>query len=66
MPTTKKARMGRPPLPEGEKGKAVMLYLTAAALEALEQLVGEENRSGVVSRLLVEALAKAKRKRRPG
>jgi hypothetical protein len=56
--------MGRPPLPEGERGARVDLYLSAAAQEALAELTGEESKSALVSRLLVEALAKERRKKR--
>ncbi len=57
------ARMGRPPLPEGERGKRVDLYLTAEAQAALAELLGPDmrGRSALVSRLLVE---EAKRNRR--
>lgn len=67
MPTPKtKARMGRPPLPEEERGKRTNLYLSAAAIAALEELKGEENASAYVSRMLLEALERARRRRRSG
>lgn len=63
MSTTKKARMGRPPLPKNEKGQRVDLYLRASAVEALNELADKGERSAFVSDLLDEALAKKRRKK---
>lgn len=54
--------MGRPPLPPDERGKRVNVYLSAAALAAVEALTTEETMSALISRLLVEALKKRRRR----
>ncbi len=55
--------MARPPLPEGQRGKAVRLYLSAPALAALAALAGSGNQSELVSRLLVDELKRQSRRR---
>ncbi len=59
------ARMGRPPLPEGERGKRVDLYLTAEAIAACVELLGPDmpGRGALVSRLLVEEASRNRRAR---
>lgn len=49
-----KPKIGRPPKPESERGRKVLLYLSAEALAALEALAKDGERSALVSRLLVE------------
>ena len=56
--------MGRPPLPDDQRGRRVTLYLSAAAAEALEAFAGKRgNKSEIVSRLLVEERARVDGKR---
>lgn len=50
---TMTTKLGRPPLPDGQRGRAVHLYLSAPALAALAALAGTGNQSELVSKLLV-------------
>lgn len=57
--------MGRPPLPDDERGKRTNIYLSAELLVGLEELKQStgEGTSALFSRLLTEALTKLRRKK---
>jgi len=54
--------IGRPKLPDEDRGKRVLLYLSADALRALDEIAGDGERSSVVSRLIVEEYARKTRR----